>query len=159
MKHENDNQWLDPMLERHLHREPEKFDFEKWAQKHPEEARMLRSGYEDPGRSTKTKPSEIWRFIMESKITRYSAAAVITLAAALVLLSPFGTPNNGSIVWAEVVENVHQMRTVIHKEKRVGWEIGQEELSREADVIRYASEEHGLVEHQYDDKGTLMFRA
>ena len=101
----------------------------------------------------------MWSLIMDCKITRFSAAAVITLAAALVLLSPFGTPNNGSIVWAEVVENVHQMRTVIHKEKRVGWEIGQEELSREADVIRYASEEHGLVEHQYDDKGTLMFRA
>ncbi|MGB2863933.1 MAG: hypothetical protein WBC05_11455 [Sedimentisphaerales bacterium] len=101
----------------------------------------------------------IWRFIMESKITRYSAAAVITLAAALVLLSPFGTPNNGGIVWADVVEKVGEMRTLVHKERRIGWEIGQEEFSRKADVIRYASEEHGLVEHQYDDKGTLMFRA
>ena len=77
----------------------------------------------------------IWRFIMESKITRYSAAAVVTLAAVLVLLGPFGTSKNGSVVWADVVEKVHQMHTVIHKEKCMFWEMGQEEPVLEADVI------------------------
>ncbi|HCO93590.1 MAG TPA: hypothetical protein DIU00_06510 [Phycisphaerales bacterium] len=106
----------------------------------------------------------LWRFIMESKITRYSAAAVVTLAAALVLLGPFGTSKNGSIVWAEVVENVSQMRTVIHKEKYVFWDMGKEEPFLEAnamklDAMKYASEEYGVAEDVFDvfgDKGTLL---
>jgi hypothetical protein len=103
----------------------------------------------------------IWRFIMESKITRYSAAAVVTLAAVLVLLSPFGTSKNGSIVWADVVDKVHQMHAVIHKQECVFWEMGEEGIRLEADtatfdVINYGSEECGFVEHVFDDKGTLL---
>jgi len=103
----------------------------------------------------------IWRFIMESKITRYSAAAVVTLAAALVLLGPFGTSKNGSIVWAEVVEKVSEMRTVVHKEKYVFWDIDKEEPFLEADAMKleamkYASEEYGVAEDVFDDKGTLL---
>ena len=96
---------------------------------------------------------------MESKATRYSAAVVVTLAVALVLLSPFGPSKNGGIVWAEVAEKVSEMRTLVHKERRIGWEIGKEETLFHGDVIRYVSEKYGLAEHQYDDKGTLSFRA
>lgn len=103
----------------------------------------------------------IWRFIMESKITRYSAAAVVALATALVLLSPFGTSKNGSIVWAEVVEKVSEMRTVVHKEKYVFWDMDKEEPFLEAnamklDAVKYASEEYGLAEDVFDHKGTLL---
>ena len=101
----------------------------------------------------------LWRIIMESKVTRYSAAAVVALAAAFVLMSPFGTSQNGNIVLADVINKVHQMNTVIHKEKRVIWEIGQEEPSLTADVMKYASEEYGLVEHQIDDKGIPTHQA
>ena len=101
----------------------------------------------------------VWRFIMQSKVTRYSAAAVVALAAALVLVSPFGTSKNGSIVWADVIDKVHQMNTVIHKEKRIVWEIGKEEPSGMADVVKYLSEEHGYAEHSFDENGVLMFRA
>jgi hypothetical protein len=99
-----------------------------------------------------------WRSIMESKITRYSAAAVVTLAIALVLLNPFGTSKNGSIIWAEVVDKVHQIPTAIHKEKCVFWKIGQQEPLLEADVMMYASDEYGWVEHVYDEKETLLAR-
>ncbi len=101
----------------------------------------------------------VWRIIMESKVTRYSAAAVVTLAAALVLLSPFGTSKNGSIVWADVAEKVHQMHTVTHKERRIVWEIGQEEPSGVADVVKYLSEKYGYAEHAFDEEGTLFLRA
>jgi hypothetical protein len=96
---------------------------------------------------------------MESKVTKFSAAAVVTLAAALILLSPFGTSKNGSIVLAEVVEKVHQMHTVIHKEKRTVWEIGQQEPCGVADVVKYLSEEYGYAEHAFDEQGTLFLRA
>ena len=85
--------------------------------------------------------------------------AAVTLTAALVPLSPFGTSKNSSIVWAETMEKVHEMRTFVHKERRIGWEIGKEENLLTGEVIRYVSEEHGLAEHQFDDKGTLMYRA
>ena len=101
----------------------------------------------------------LWRFIMESKITRYSVAAVVIVAAAIVLLNPSGIPKNGGIVWADVVDKVHQMNTLIHKEKRIVWEIGKQEPSGVADVVKYLSEEQGYAEHSFDENGALMFRA
>lgn len=105
------------------------------------------------------KTPTLWRTIMESKVTRYSAAAVVVLAGALVLLSPFGTSKHGNIIWADVLEQVGEMPTLTYKERRVVWEIGQEEPSGEAEVIKYVSEEYGYAEHQFDDRGNLMLRA
>jgi len=123
------------------------------------DAEVALTNYSD-NRPQASRPGlTIWRIIMESKVTKYSAVAVVTLAAALVLMSPFGTSKNGSIVWADVIDKVHQMNTVIHKEKRVVWEIGKEEPSGVADVVKYLSEEHGYAEHSFDENGALMFRA
>jgi hypothetical protein len=156
MKHENDNQWLDPMLERQIHREPEQFDFEKWAQKHPEEARLLRCGFKNTGRSTKTKPSEIWRFIMESKVTRYSAAAVIVLAMTLVLFGPFWAPGNGNVVLAEVQKNVAGIETMIIRGTKTFTRPGEPDsvlefggMKWEFDLVKYFSQQYGLVEEGY----------
>jgi hypothetical protein len=164
MKHENDNQWLDPMLEQHIHHEPEQFDFDKWAEKHPEEARLLRCGYEDSGRKAKKKPSEIWRFIMESKVTRYSAAAVIILAMTLVLLSPFGTPGNGGVVLAEVQQNVADIETMIIRGTKTFTRPGEPDsvlefdgMKCQFDLVKYASIQHGLVEEGYVE-GELFYR-
>ncbi len=93
---------------------------------------------------------------MESKVTRYSAAAVVALAVAVVLIQPDMRLGGPGVVWAEVVEKVHQMPTAIHKEKCVFWEMGQEGPVLEADVILYASDEYGWVEHVFDEKGTLL---
>ncbi|UCF13886.1 MAG: hypothetical protein JSW59_10765, partial [Phycisphaerales bacterium] len=97
---------------------------------------------------------------MESKITRYSAAAVVTLAATLVLWNPFGTSKNGSIVWAEVVEEVSKMSTVIIREEYHFWEMDEDETFVGADpdkldVIKYASEEHGVVLDVFNNEGLL----
>jgi len=164
MKHENDNEWLDPMLESQIHREPEQFDFEKWAENHPEEARLLRCGFEKSSRSVKTKPYEIWRFIMESKVTKYSAAAVIVLAMALVLLSPFGTPGNGGVVLADVQQKVADIETMIirgtktftHPDKD-GDVFELKGMKCEFDLVKYLSKQYGLVEEGYvEDK--LIYR-
>jgi hypothetical protein len=161
MKHDNDNQWLDPLLAQYIGREPEQFDFDKWAEKHPDETRLLRSGFEDTDQNIKIKPNEIWRFIMESKVTKYSAAAVVALAITLVLLSPFGPSKNGSIVLAEVVDKVSEMHTVIFKEKYLFWEINQEESYLEANATKfnttkYAFEGYGVAEDAFDDEGALI---
>lgn len=101
----------------------------------------------------------VWRFIMESKVTRYSSAAVVAMALGLVLVNPFGGTKNGGVVWADVAEKVGEMRTLVHKERRIVWEIGKEDDQQAGDVVRYVSSEYGIAEEQYDDQGTLMFRA
>jgi len=163
MKQENDNQWLDPVLEQYIHREPEQFDFDKWAENYPEEARMLRNGIEHSSRSEKTKPYKIWRFIMESKVTRYSAAAVIVLAMA-VLLSPFGTPGNGGVVLADVQQKIADTETMIIRGTKTFMRTGKDDevieingLRCEFDLVKYSSKQLGLVEEGSVD-GKLIYR-
>ena len=110
-------------------------------------------------KSVEHRPN-LWRFVMESKVTRYSAAAVITLAAVFVLLSPFGTPKNGNIVWAEVVEKVSRMSTIIIKEEYLFWKMDEDGTILEndpdkLDVTKYVSEEYGVVFDVFNEEGLL----
>ena len=100
----------------------------------------------------------LWRFIMKSKITRYSAAAIVTLAMALVLLDPFGTADKGHIVWAQVVQNMDKVQMFVHKEQRFFYELGQDEPFLKANVIKHACLKYGVVEEQYTTEGDLMHR-
>ncbi len=156
MKHDKNDKWLDPILSQHLHREPEKFDFSKWAQEHPNEVRLLQNGYVDSSRNTKTTVQNLWRFIMESKVTRYSAAAVIVLAMTLVLLSPFGTPGNGGVVLANVQQNVAAIETMIIRGTKTVTRPGEPDnvfefngMKCKFDLIKYFSQQYGLVEEGY----------
>jgi hypothetical protein len=156
MKNDNENQWLDSLLARHIRREPEKFYFTKWAGKHPDEARLLRSSFEDSSRSTKTKPYLIWRFIMESKITRYSAAAVIALAATLILLCPFGTPGNGGVVLADIQQRVAEIETMVIRGQKTFMRPGEageifefDGIKCQFDLMKYFSKQHGHTEEGY----------
>lgn len=162
MKHDKNNQWLDPLLSRLVHREPAKFDFDKWAQKHPDEARLLREGYGDSGRNVETKLQNVWRFIMESKVTRYSVAAVVVLAITLVLLSPFGTPGNG-VVLAEVQQKVAGIETMVIRGTKTFTRPADGEIFEfdgmmcQFDLVKYQSTRYGLVEEGYAE-GNLFYR-
>lgn len=156
MKHDKNNKWLDPLLSQHVHREPEKFDFQKWATEHPNEARLLRSGYADSSRNAKTTVQNFWRFIMESKVTRYSAAAVIVLAMTLVLFGPFWAPGNVGVVLADVQQNVAGIETMIIRGTKTVTRPGEPDnvfefdgMKCEFDLVKYFSKQHGLVEEGY----------
>ncbi|UCD49185.1 MAG: hypothetical protein JSW27_16830 [Phycisphaerales bacterium] len=95
---------------------------------------------------------------MESKITKYSAAATILVAASLVLFDPFGLLGRQSIVLAEVAQKTSAARTVMHRETRVAYRIGEAEPFRRAEVQKYVSDDIGFVEEQYDPNGALMHR-
>jgi hypothetical protein len=101
----------------------------------------------------------LWRFIMESKITRYSAAAIVALAMTLVLLDPFGTSDSGHIVWAQVVQNMDKVQMFVHKEQRFYYELGEDEPFLKTDVIKHICQKYGVVEEQYTTEGDLMHRA
>jgi len=144
------------MLAKHIHHEPEQFNFAEWAEKHPHEARQLRCGYEDSGRSKQNKPYQIWRLIMESKITRYSAAAVIVLAMTLVLFGPFWAPGNGNVVLAEVQQNVAGIKTMIIRGTKTVTRpdeldniIEFDGMKCKFDLVKYFSQQYGLVEEGY----------
>ena len=165
MKHDSDSQWLDPVLERHVHRDPEAFDFDKWAEKHPDEARLLRCGFEDSRRSTRSKPHAVWRFIMESKVTRYSAAAVIVLGMVFVLLGPFGAPGNGGIVLADVQQKVAEVETMVIRGQKTLLHPGEDGdlfefdgVKAQFDIVKYHSRQHGFVEEGYAGD-SLFYRA
>jgi hypothetical protein len=109
-------------------------------------------------KSAATQPN-LWRFIMENKMTRYSAAAVITLVMVLVLFSPFGISDNGGIVWANVVQKIDEAQMIVHKEQRFFYELGEDEPFLKADVIKHCCQKLGVIEEQYTTEGDLMHRA
>jgi hypothetical protein len=87
----------------------------------------------------------VWRKIMESKMTRYSAAAVVALAAALILMSPFGTSRQG-VVLAAVQEKMAQVDTMILKGEKVFTSIDDPNISYRLDVVKYISRQYGYAE-------------
>jgi hypothetical protein len=164
MKQNDDNRWLDPLLEQHIRRKPGEFDFAAWTRDHPDEARLLHRGYEHTGRNTKTRTLTIWRFLMENKVTRYSAAAVIVLAMTLVLLNPFGGSGNGGVVLADVQQKVNSIETLIIRGTKTFTLPGQDDevfefdgIKGKFDLVKYFSAQQGLVEEGYVD-GELIYR-
>jgi len=164
MKHDKNDKWLDPLLSQHVRRMPAKFDFQKWAREHPNEERLLRSGYADSSRNAKTTVQNLWRFIMESKVTRYSAVAVVTLAVAFVLLGPFGTPGNGGVVLADVQKKVAGIETMIIRGTKTFTYPGEHDrifefdgIKCKFDLVKYHSTQSGLVEEGYAE-GELIYR-
>jgi len=93
---------------------------------------------------------------MESKVTRYSAAAVIVMAMALVLLSPFGTPGNGGVVLADVQQKVAGIETMIIRGTKTFTHPGEDGevfefngMKCQFDLVKYSSIKYGLVEEGY----------
>ncbi|MHC4434511.1 MAG: hypothetical protein ACYTBS_21955 [Planctomycetota bacterium] len=96
---------------------------------------------------------------MESKVTRYSVAAVIALATAIVLIGPFGISDNGGIVWAQVVKKIDEAQMIVHKEQRFYYELGEEEPFLKTDVIKHCCQKLGIIDEQYTTEGDLTHRA
>jgi len=99
----------------------------------------------------------IWRTIMESKATKYSIAATILVATSLVLLNPFSGSRHG-VALAEVAQKLSETRTVMHKEKRLAWRVGEDKPFFEGEVRKYVSPDIGFVEEQYGPNGALLHR-
>ncbi len=149
MKNQKDEKWLDERISRAVDFGKVEFDAQKWKEKY-----ILNETAET---HLKFRPYlNLWRFIMESKVTRYSAAAVIVLAMALVLLSPFGTPGNGGIVLADVQQKVADIETMIIRGTKTFMHPGEDGevfefngMKCEFDLVKYLSIKHGLVEEGY----------
>lgn len=144
MNHRNDDDRLDEIISQAVDIGKVEFDRAKW----------LSRVSAKPQRKMK-----VWRTIMESKVTRYSAAAVVALAAAVVLIQPDKQFGNQGVVLAEVAKKVNEMDTSIGTCSRTIWYQGQEEPCLKAEATVYVSSKHGYVEEQHDADGNLTHRA
>jgi len=149
VKNKKDEKWLDETISRAVDFGKVEFDAQKWKEKY-----ILNETAET---HLKFRPYlNLWRFIMESKVTKYSAAAVVALAITLVLLSPFGTPGNSGIVLANVQQKVAGIETMIIRGTKTFTRPGEdgdifefEGIKCQFDLVKYLSIKHGLVEEGY----------
>ena len=81
---------------------------------------------------------------MRSRVTRYSAAAVITLAA-LALLSIFWTSDQG-VALAAVQEKVALMNTMIVRGEKVFTCVADPNVVFRFDLVKYVSRQYGYTE-------------
>ena len=124
----------------------------------------VRKACKESSMAGQSKPN-MWRKIMESKVTRYSAVAVVTLAVAFVLLGPFGTPGNGGIVLADVQKKVGGIETMVLRGTRTFTYPGEPDrifefdgIKYKFDIVKYHSTRYGVVEEGYAE-GELIYRA
>ncbi len=93
---------------------------------------------------------------MESKATRYSAAAVVALAAALVLVNPPGISKHG-VALADVRERIAQVDTMVLRGHTAFTSVNDPNKSIRFDNVKYMSRQYGFAEDGYV-KGTLAYR-
>ncbi len=111
----------------------------------------------EPGLAETQPP--IWRRIMRSPITRLSSAAAVIMAVAVGAMY-FGTSIDGtSVVLAEVIQNVEQVKSAIMQEKRIFTCDGKEISFLNSDALRYYSSEYGAREDMHNTEGLLLHQA
>ena len=160
MTNKKDKKWLDEKLAQATNLGEVRFDAQEWQQKY-----ILNESHESSHSHKHFRPHRnIWRLIMESRITRYSAAAVVALATAIVLFGPFGTPGSGGIVLADVQQKMADAETMIVRGTKTFMRPGEGDevieikgLKCEFDLVKYSSKQHGLVEEGRVD-GKLIYR-
>lgn len=126
------------------------------------EVALIKSSHNQ--REAKRPVKNLWRFIMESKITKYSAAAVVALAFVLVLLNPFISFNLDSIAWGAIPQKVAGAETMIIRGTKTFTDPAKPDevfefagIKWHFDLKKYFSKQHGLVEEGYVD-GKLIYR-
>ncbi len=98
----------------------------------------------------------IWRTIMEKRITRYSVAAVVALAAALVLWNPLGTSWSG-VALAQVQAKIAQVDTMILRGETTFTSVSDPNTTVKYENVKYLSRPEGFVEDGFI-KGTRIYR-
>jgi len=152
---ENEN-WLDGMIRQAVDLGEVEFDRRKWLGR-------LAAQPQKPcpagARADHNKPDNaetIWRKIMESRLTKYSAAAVVTLAAALVLWNPLGTTPNG-VALAQVQARIAEVETMILRGQATFTSVADPNVVVKYDNVKYLSRQEGFVEDGFV-KDKLIYR-
>jgi protocatechuate 3,4-dioxygenase beta subunit len=115
MKTKEKDKKIDRIILRMAATDKPKADFQQWQQDHPQAVQTLTSCAGGDGNIRSAPAQNIWRTIVNSRITKFATAAAVILIATGIFLRGF----NGSTAWAKVmeafgeIENIHIVRKVI----------------------------------------------
>jgi outer membrane lipoprotein-sorting protein len=124
--------------------------------------RILRDAGAALAKTTDNRPQAlppgptIWRMIMEKRIAKYSVAAVVALAAALVLWNPLGTSSSG-VALAQVQAKIAQVDTMILRGETTFTSVTDPNTTVKYENVKYLSRPEGFVEDGFI-KGTRIYR-
>jgi hypothetical protein len=148
--------WLDEMLAKHLHGEPDSFDLEQWARRFPADAKLLQSGFARPVPNRKTQLIQIGRYIMTSRYTKLvGVAAVVLVAVSFLFPSRHGIVPE-SIAWADVQEAMEQVHTIRVTGTRNCFFSQDEKPTYRLGLEKLFSFSHGYVDRTFTEDGQLI---
>jgi len=121
-------------------------DSKTWQQTSLEDAvcnRIIREQSQRLKQSNRIKRQfRIWRKIMNSKITKFAAAAVIIIAIMIGINQFGGSMDGASVAWAEVAKNVEQTQAFIFRTRSTQTRSKENETT-EMNTMTYISPKYG----------------
>ncbi len=148
MTHKRDEDRLEALISQAVDLGQVAFDRQKWLDRLATQPQKLRPTGARVDSTKTDNPETIWRRIMESRLTKYSAAAVITLAAALVLWNPLGTTSTG-VALAQVQARIAEVETMILRGQTTFTSVTDPNVVVKYDNVKYLSRQEGYVEDSF----------
>ncbi len=116
MNTEKNNKNLDELITGAIGRDGLKFDFNKWKLNHKQEIETFKSETMHGQNQQIIHTSDLWRIIMKSKITKFTAAAAVLI----VFLGLFFSPgNSGKVYGMADVPNLFYSANTVHIKARI----------------------------------------
>ena len=107
-----------------------------------------------PEINSAAEPPNIRRIIMQSKIIKYAAAAVIIIGVLITISFLGGSPDGAGVAWARVADKIDQIDTAIYQSKLIISKIDGTEESGGA--THYYSREYGYRRDMKEDSEDHM---
>lgn len=108
MKVDTNSKKLDGLISGAISREELQFDFNRWKDTHQEEIRIFESQTANRQIPRSAQPSDIWRAIMKSPVTKIAAAAVIVVV--MIVLHQFaGSIRLSNTAFAEMQKAINEV--------------------------------------------------
>jgi outer membrane lipoprotein-sorting protein len=150
MNENKNNKNFDELIAKAISRDKPKFDFHKWKQEHEKEIGTFKSQTTGGKALRSTEPPNIWRIIMNSKISKFAAVAVIIMAVVLgvSLLDRSATP---AYAIEQTIQAMRSVRSVCAY--CTDWDGSKGETWVKIDP------ETGQEEYYYSDIGNLLIVA
>ncbi|MBN2594039.1 MAG: hypothetical protein JXA81_11065 [Sedimentisphaerales bacterium] len=150
MNANKNNKNLDEQIFGAIGRDKPKFDFNKWKQTHKKEIDIFKSQTTGGKVSPSAEPSNIWRMIMNSRISKLAAVAVLILAVVLgvSLLDRSATPAYAIEQTIQAMRSVSSVRAYC-----TDWD------GSKGEVWVRINPETGQEEYYYSDIGNLLIVA
>ena len=156
MRHEKSGNQVEEMLAKYLHRELAEFDFDRWAQRFPEEARLTKTGFAGTGRNTRDQLVQIWRIIMTSRYTRYAGvAAVLLVGISFLFPGPCGIVPE-SVAWGDVQKALIEQEQARVTGVRNCYFGDDETPTYELRVEKSLSLSYGYADRTFTEEGELL---